>query len=217
MTRRGSMAAGSPVLGLRPMRARLARTWKTPSAPAGVSAVNQTPIGKRYLVTGFVFFLLGGIMALLMRTQLAVPDNDIVGHELYNELFTMHGTTMLFLFAVPILEGAAVYLIPPMIGTRDLAFPRLGAFGYWCYLFGGILLYSSFFFAMVPDAGWTMYTPLSNADFSPGKNIDFWLIGAAYYAAYRLRFEERPVLFSICYAAFVFFFIFFIFIFYYHF
>ena len=155
----------------------LARAWRTPGGLGWFSAVNQKPIGKRYLVTGFIFFLLGGLMALLMRTQLAVPQNDIVGHELYNQLFTMHGTTMLFLFAVPILEGAAVYLIPPMVGARDMAFPRLGAFGYWCYLFGGILLYSSFLFAAVPDAGWTMYTPLSSDDFSPGKGVDFWLLG----------------------------------------
>ncbi|MBW3567199.1 MAG: cytochrome c oxidase subunit I, partial [Proteobacteria bacterium] len=159
------------------LREGMARAWRTPTGWRSVSAVNQSPVGRRYLLTGFVFFLLGGIMALLMRTQLAVPQNDIVGHQLYNELFTMHGTTMLFLFAVPILEGAAVYLVPPMIGTRDMAFPRLGAFGYWWSLFGGILRYSSFFFSMVPDAGWTMYTPLSNAEFSAGRKIDFWLVG----------------------------------------
>lgn len=157
--------------------AGMKRAWQTPTGWRGISAVNQTPIGKRYLVTGFIFFLLGGIMALLMRTQLAVPDNDLIGHQLYNELFTMHGTTMLFLFAVPIVEGAAVYLLPPMLGTRDMAFPRLGAFGYWCYLFGGILLYSSFLFGLVPDAGWTMYTPLSSEQYSPGNSVDFWLIG----------------------------------------
>lgn len=116
-------------------------------------------------------------MALLMRTQLIVPDNNLIGHQLYNELFTMHGTTMLFLFAVPMVEGVAIYLLPSMLGTRDLAFPRLSAFGYWCFLFGGILLYSSFLFAMVPDAGWTMYTPLSDREFSPGQGVDFWLLG----------------------------------------
>jgi cytochrome c oxidase subunit I+III len=155
----------------------LARAWKTPTGLAALSAVNQTPIGRRYLITGFCFFLFGGIMALLMRTQLAVPENDFIDYQLYNQLFTMHGTTMLFLFAVPILEGVAVYIIPLMIGSRDLAFPRLSAFGYWCYLFGGILLYSSILFGLMPDTGWTVYTPLSGPEYSPGKRIDFWLTG----------------------------------------
>lgn len=157
--------------------AALESAWASPPGFGLLSEVNQKPMGRRYMITGFIFFLIGGFLALLMRLQLAVPQNDFIDHQLYNELFTMHGTTMLFLFAVPILEGFALYIIPPMVGARDMAFPRLGAFGYWCYLFGGILLYSSFLFAMVPDAGWTMYPPLSDANFSPGPKIDFWLMG----------------------------------------
>lgn len=155
----------------------LVHTWKTPTGFRTLSAVNQTPLGKRYLITGFCFFLFGGLMAVLMRTQLALPENDFIDYELYNQLFTMHGTTMLFLFAVPILEGAAIYIIPPMIGARDLAFPRLGAFGYWCYLLGGVLLYSSILFDLMPDTGWTVYTPLSSSEFSPTERVDFWLTG----------------------------------------
>jgi cytochrome c oxidase subunit I+III len=154
--------------------------WRAPQGFASVSAVNQSNVGKRFIVTGFIFFLIGGAIALLMRTQLAVPENNLVGHELYNQLFTMHGTTMMFLFAVPIVEGVAVYLIPLMLGARDLVFPRLSAFGYWCYLFGGILLYSSFFVGAAPDAGWFMYTPLSGKQYSPGINADFWLIGITF-------------------------------------
>src|SRR5690606_6087302 len=153
------------------------RAWSTGPGWRALSAVNQKPMGRRYMLTAFVFFLAGGLLALLMRIQLAVPQNDFLGHQAYNEMFTMHGTTMLFLFAVPMLEGAAIYLLPPMIGARDMAFPRLGAFGYWCYLLGGLLLYCSLFVGMMPDAGWTMYTPLSNSRFSPGSGVDFWLIG----------------------------------------
>src|SRR5690606_33155967 len=142
--------------------------------------VNQTYVGRRFVITGFIFFLVGGAIALLMRAQLAVAENDLIGHELYNQLFTMHGTTMMFLFAVPIVEGVAVYLIPLMLGSRDLVFPRLSAFGYWCYLFGGIVLYSSFLFGAAPDTGWFMYTPLTGKEFSPGINADFWLIGITF-------------------------------------
>jgi cytochrome c oxidase subunit I+III len=156
------------------------RIWQTPRGFAAVSAVNQSYIGRRFIVTAFVFFAIGGVLALLMRTQLAVPENTLLDHQLYNQLFTMHGTTMMFLFAVPIVEGIAVYLIPLMLGSRDLVFPRLSAFGYWCYLFGGILLYSSFFFGVAPDAGWFAYTPLSDAKYSPGVNLDFWLLGLTF-------------------------------------
>ncbi|MBA4142597.1 MAG: cytochrome c oxidase subunit I [Nitrosospira sp.] len=159
---------------------RFEAIWGTPPGIARLSAVNHTSIGIRFIVTGFVFFVLGGLLSMLMRVQLALPENDVLDEGIYRQFFTMHGTTMMFLFAVPILEGFAVYLIPKMIGTRDLVFPRLSAFGYWCYLFGGIFLYSSFFFGSAPDGGWFMYVPLTDAQFSPGPNTDFWLIGVTF-------------------------------------
>ncbi|RFA24793.1 cytochrome c oxidase subunit I [Alkalilimnicola ehrlichii] len=160
--------------------ARFSIFWSAPSGLGQLSAVNHTSIGNRFIVTGFIFFLIGGLLAMLMRTQLALPNNDFIDFQTYNELFSMHGTTMMFLFAVPILEGFALYLVPKMIGARDLIFPRLSAFGYWCYLFGGVLLYSSFFFGQVPDSGWFMYTPLSSREFTPGKGSDFWLLGVTF-------------------------------------
>ena len=113
-----------------------------------------------YLATVLVFFILGGVEALLMRTQLAVPDNTLLTPERYNEILTMHGTTMIFLVIVPVWAGFANYLIPLMIGARDVAFPRLNAWSYWMYLFGGIALYASVFFSP-PEAGWFSYVPLS--------------------------------------------------------
>ncbi|QCF26875.1 cytochrome c oxidase subunit I [Hydrocarboniclastica marina] len=156
------------------------RTWAAPKGLRAPSAVNNSIIGRRFIVTGFVFFLIGGIFALLMRTQLMLPENDFLSTELYNQFFTMHGTTMMFLFAVPVMEAFGVYLIPSMIGSRDLCFPRLGAFGYWCYLFGGIMLLSSALFGAMPDAGWFMYVPLSTKEFSPQINQDFWLLGVTF-------------------------------------
>src|SRR5690606_20840076 len=127
-----------------------------------------------------MFFLFGGLLAMLIRTQLALPGQDILSANLYNQVFTLHGTVMMFLFAIPVLEGLAMYLIPKMIGTRDLAFPRLSALGYYCYLSGGIIVVSSLFFGMAPATGWFMYTPLSDATFAPGSGSDFWLIGITF-------------------------------------
>ncbi|MEX1031947.1 MAG: cytochrome c oxidase subunit I [Cellvibrionaceae bacterium] len=115
-----------------------------------------------------------------MLSQLAFPGQNILTPEIYNQVFTMHGTIMMFLFAVPILEGVALYLIPKMIGARDLVFPRLSAFGYFCYLFGGIILVSSLVFGIAPNSGWFMYTPLSSSVYSPGINSDFWLLGITF-------------------------------------
>ncbi|GJL70908.1 MAG: cytochrome ubiquinol oxidase subunit I [Nitrosomonas sp.] len=156
------------------------KVWGNPSGLQALTIVNHTAIGIRYMVTGGLFFLIGGLMAMLMRTQLALPEQEIIGPELYNQLFTMHGTVMMFLFAVPILEGLALYLIPKMIGARDLLFPRLSAFGYWCYLFGSIILLSSLLMGIAPAGGWFMYAPLSNAVYSPGMNADFWLLGITF-------------------------------------
>jgi cytochrome c oxidase subunit I+III len=159
----------------------LHRAWETPPGLGGrLGAVNHKQIGARFTATGFAFLLLGGVQALVIRTQLATPGNDVVGPQAYNELFTMHGTTMMFLFVLPIVEGFAMYLLPLMLGTRDLPFPRLNAFGYWCLLFGGLFLYSSWLFDLVPDGGWFSYPPLTGPGFSPGERIDFWLLGVSF-------------------------------------
>lgn len=159
---------------------RLNRIWANLPGWGGLAAVNHSTIGLRFIVTGFIFFLIGGVLAMLIRSQLAFAGNDLLDHEAYAQAFTMHGTTMMFFFAVPIMEGLAVYLIPKMIGARDMIYPRLSAFGYWCYLFGGILLYSSFLFGTAPDGGWFMYVPLTGKEFSPGPNTDFWLLGVTF-------------------------------------
>jgi cytochrome c oxidase subunit I+III len=159
---------------------RLVGAWRSPRGIAALSAVNHKNIGLRFIVTGFIFFLIGGLQALLIRLQLAVPDNTVMGPDFYNQMFTMHGTTMMFLFAVPILEGFGMYLVPLQVGTRDLPFPRLNAFGYWCYLFGGLFLYSSFFTGQVPDGGWFAYPPFTGPEFSPDLGLDFWLLGVTF-------------------------------------
>jgi cytochrome c oxidase subunit I+III len=160
-----------------PSRDRFAQTWVQPRGLRGFfTAVSHKPIGQKYMVTAFVLFLVGGVEALLLRVQLAQPENDFLSADAYNQLFTMHGTTMMFLFVIPFLEGLASYLLPVQLGARDLPFPRYNAFNYWCYLFGGIILYSSVLVAMVPDAGWFAYVPLSGPEFTD-KAMDFWLFG----------------------------------------
>jgi cytochrome c oxidase subunit I+III len=159
----------------------LHRAWSTrPGFIGWLGAVNHKQIGKRYIVTAIVFFAIGGAMALLMRLQLGAPDNTLISPELYNELFTMHGTTMMFLFAVPITEAIGIYFLPLMVGQRDMPFPRVNAFGYWAYLFGGIFLYTSFLNGTVPDGGWFAYTPLTGSDFTPTAAMDFWLLGVTF-------------------------------------
>ena len=153
----------------------LERTWRDPPGLVGwLSAVNHKSIGIRFIVTAFGFFVAGGLLAALMRLQLARPQNDLVGPDLYNQLFTMHGSTMMFLFAVPVMQAVSVYLVPLMIGARSLAFPRLNAYAYWVYLFGGLMLYVAFVLDIGPDAGWFSYVPLAGPEYSPGKRSDFW-------------------------------------------
>ncbi len=155
--------------------AKLERSWQHPAGFFGwLSFTTHQAIGMRYIVTAFFFLLIGGVEALLMRLQLAHANNTFLGPDRYNEIFTTHGTTMMFLFAVPVMEGMAVYLIPMMVGTRNVAFPRLNAFGYWMYLGGCIFLYWGVFSNSAPDAGWFSYVPLSGPQFSPGKRVDFW-------------------------------------------
>src|SRR5215213_8612554 len=156
-------------------RATLEEAWRPPSGFMGVlTTANHKFVARRLVVTTMVFFLLGGVLALLMRWQLRRPENTFIGPDLYNQIFTMHGTTMMFLFAVPVMEAMAVYLVPLMVGTRNIAFPRLNAYGYWVYLFGGIMVYVAFALNVGPDAGWFSYVPLSGPEFSPGKRVDFW-------------------------------------------
>src|SRR5690606_32844888 len=145
-----------------PVRERFDEVWGNPRGWRALTIVNHTTVGIRFMVTGGVFFLIAGLLAMLMRTQLALPGQNLLTPELYSQLFTMHGTMMMFLFAVPVLEGLALYLVPKMIGARDLVFPRLSAFGYFCYLFGGIILLASLVLGIAPNSGWFMYTPLSS-------------------------------------------------------
>jgi cytochrome c oxidase subunit I+III len=157
------------------LHVQLSETWKKPTGLMGFLTDNHhTTIGRRFIITAFAFFILGGIEALLMRIQLARPENTFLTNDLYNQLFTTHGTTMMFLFAVPVMEGVGVYFIPLMIGSRSMAFPRLNQFAYFSYLTGGLLLYTGLFLNIGPDAGWFSYTPLSGPEFSPGKRVDVW-------------------------------------------
>jgi cytochrome c oxidase subunit I+III len=130
------------------------------------------------VLTGFFFLLLGGSFdSLVMRLQLAVPDNDLVSPQFYNELFTNHGSVTMFLVILPIFEGFAILVLPSMMGSREMPFPRLGAFSYWTFLFGGLLYYSSALFQLVPDVGWFAYVPLSGPEYSPDLAVDFWILG----------------------------------------
>ena len=145
-----------------------------------VTAVNNTVIGYFYVGTAVLFFLLAGILALLMRLQLAVPGNTFLSPETYNQIFTMHGTVMMFLFAVPVVEAMGVLLLPQMLGARDLPFPRLSAFAFWAYFVGGLIFFGTLFFDLAPSGGWFMYPPLTGAQYSPGLGADFWLLGIGF-------------------------------------
>jgi cytochrome c oxidase subunit 1 len=151
------------------------RTWRRrPGLWGWLTSVDHKSIGKRYLVTAVLFFLLGGLEAAMMRMQLARPENRLLNPDLYNQFFTMHGTTMMFLFGVPSVLALGLYLVPLMVGTRNVAFPRLNAFGYWTYLVGGLFLYAAFFLNTAPDTGWFSYVPLSGPQFDAGKRADVW-------------------------------------------
>jgi cytochrome c oxidase subunit I+III len=154
---------------------RLERKWlDAPGIPGFFTTVDHKRIGLRYIYTSFIFFFVAGLAALFMRDQLATSNNNVLAPETYNMLFTMHGTTMIFLFNTPVLAGFGNYLIPLQIGSRDMAFPRLNAFSYWIFLFAGVFLYSSVLIGHPPDGGWFAYVPLTGKAYSPGINIDFW-------------------------------------------
>src|SRR5690348_10588945 len=175
-TREGRVAA-------RAERPPLSATISQGRVSSWLTTVDHKRIGILYIVTTLVFFVAGGILALLMRAQLATPNEQIVTKNSYNELFTMHGTTMIFLVVVPIVAGLGNYLVPLMIGARDMAFPRLNAFGYWMFVFGGLLLYFSYLGApglaghgSAPDIGWFAYAPLTGRAFSRGHSTDYWIL-----------------------------------------
>ncbi|HEX4493664.1 MAG TPA: cytochrome c oxidase subunit I [Acidimicrobiia bacterium] len=157
------------------------RAWKdAPGIPGFFTTVDHKRIGIRYIVTAFFFFFSAGVLALFMRAQLAQPNSHVLSAETYNEFFTMHGTSMIFLFNTPVLAGFGNYLLPLQLGSRDMAFPRLNAFSYWIFLLSGIFIYSSFFTGHLPNGGWFAYTPLTSTNFSPGINLDFWGLGVVF-------------------------------------
>jgi cytochrome c oxidase subunit I+III len=174
---RDTPAVSEPLTG-----EELNRLWADPPGLRGqLTGVQNDKIGKRLLLTGFFFLLLGGSFdSFVMRMQLALPESSLVSPELYNELFTNHGTVVMFLVILPIFEGFGILLLPLLLGTREMPFPRLGAFSYWTFLLGGLLYYSSTLFQAVPNAGWFAYTPLSGLEFSPDLALDFWVLVMAF-------------------------------------
>ncbi|HWV23397.1 MAG TPA: cytochrome c oxidase subunit I [Thermomicrobiales bacterium] len=160
---------------------RLDRTWEAPTgAWSWLTSTDHKLIGRRYLGTAFFFFIIAGIGALLMRIQLALPRNTFLGPDTYNGIFTLHGTTMIFLVSTPILFGFANFMVPLMIGSRDMAFPRVNALSWYIFLFAGLLLWSSIFFGAMPDDGWFNYVPLSGPEQSTGRGIDFYLVSIVF-------------------------------------
>jgi len=148
-----------------------------------VVTVDHKKLGLMYIMAALMFFVVAGVMAAVIRTQLAFPNGKVVSPEVFNRLFTMHGTTMVFMVGMPFLAGLANYLVPLMIGARDMAFPRLNAFGFWVFLFGALLLYSSYIagegldgHGTAPDVGWFAYAPLTSRAFSRGASTDYWII-----------------------------------------
>src|ERR1700754_301539 len=148
-----------------------------------VVTVDHKKLGLMYIGTALVFLVVAGLMASAIRLQLSVPNNTFLAPDVFNRFFTMHGTAMVFLVGMPIIAGLGNYLVPLMVGTRDMAFPRLNAFGYWMFLFGGLLLYFSYMGApglgghgSAPDVGWFAYAPLTERAFSQGHSTDFWIL-----------------------------------------
>jgi len=171
-----------PNAGARPAAelAELRRLWNAPRGLRFITVINNNYVGVFYVGAAFLFFLLAGVLALMMRVQLAVPENDLIGPALYNQLFTMHGTMMMFLFAVPAVEAMGILLLPNMLGARDLPFPRLSAYAFWAYFVGGLVFFASLFVGWAPDGGWFMNPPLTSGKYSPGFNADFWLLGIGF-------------------------------------
>jgi len=158
---------------------RLLKAWETPRGWRYWSAVNNSEVGLWYTVASFCFFLFGGVLALLIRIQLAVPGNTFLTADQYNQIFTMHGSVMMFLFAVPIFEAFSILVLPQMLGARDLPFPRLSAYGFYSFVIGGIFVCGSLFFDAAPKGGWFMYPPLTTS-YQPGIGADIWLLGLTF-------------------------------------
>ena len=157
---------------------RLEALWETkPGLYGWLATVDHKEIGIRYIVTAFAFLIAGGLEALIMRVQLAQPDQHLLSGAQYDQLFSMHGITMIFLYALPILSGFSNYLFPLLLGSRDMAFPRLNAFSYWVYLAAGLFLYASFLVGQAPNDGWFNFAPYSAREFNPGLNMDFYALG----------------------------------------
>jgi cytochrome c oxidase subunit I+III len=173
------MSQPTPVSPIR-LHRQLSAIWDTPPGLGRLSSVNHTVLGKRFMVVALGFFAIGGLLAMLIRAQLATPHSGFLDSDVYNQIFTMHGTVMMFLFAIPMFEGLAIYLLPKMLGARDMAFPRMTAYGFWCYLFGGSILIVAMLAGVAPDSGWFMYTPLSSRPYAPGINADVWLLGITF-------------------------------------
>jgi cytochrome c oxidase subunit I+III len=171
-----------PTKGRRPPQelAELEAIWCRPSGWGWITAINNNFVGVYYVGAAMLFFVLAGALAVLMRTQLALPLNGFLAQETYNQFFTVHGTMMMFLFAVPAVEALGVLLLPQMLGARDLPFPRLSAYAFWAYLIGGLAFFASLFFGLAPNGGWFMYPPLTSTTWSPGINADFWLVGIGF-------------------------------------
>jgi cytochrome c oxidase subunit I+III len=163
----------------RAQQERLIETWKSPVGWRYWSDVNNSEVGLWYTAVAFAFFLFGGLLALLMRIQLAVPGNAFLSADLYNQVFTLHGSVMMFLFAIPIFEAFSIMVLPQMLGARDLPFPRLSAYGFWSFLLGGIFVCGSIFFNAAPKGGWFMYPPLTTT-YQPGVGADIWLLGLSF-------------------------------------
>lgn len=172
-------SASLPVAEQDAQAQRLHHVWQTPQGWRYWSEVNNAVVGKWYLIAAIFFFLFGGLLALLIRVQLAVPENDFLSADVYNQIFTLHGTVMMFLFGVPIFEAFSIYILPEMLGARDLPFPRLSAYGFWCYVLGGLFFCGSLLFGVAPKGGWFMYPPLTT-DYQPDIGADFWLLGLSF-------------------------------------
>jgi cytochrome c oxidase subunit I+III len=159
---------------------RLRAVWASPKGWRYWTSVNNTQIGLWYGAAAMIFMLFAGVLALLVRVQLAVPRNDFLSADLFNQAFTLHGTVMMFLFAVPIFEAVAIFLLPSMLGARELPFPRLSAFGFWSFVLGGVFVCGSISFNAAPNSGWFMYPPLATDKQYSGIGADIWLLGLSF-------------------------------------